>query len=298
MADHKVAREAGFDVLGTGIYMKRPLPDSDVIEDETHPTVLLFFAWMGAKLPHIFKYTNRYEKLYPSATQLLIRCEVINFGTPQWFHSSSLRPAIEALEALGCITSQNGTDKSLEKEKPKHRILVHAFSNGGCLQLQTLSGKLMQYLGTNVTASAIIFDSCPGSGSLSSSINAVSSAINFMPLRILLIVCMYPFYFYLNVLRLVFGIPPILELIRTHTNRPHFLPWLTTSSPRLYIYSTKDDVIPWQEVESHAEDAERVYAVVKKEKFESSMHVAHMKHDPDRYWGAIKDLWNAACKLD
>ena len=41
MADGKIAREAGFDFLGRGVYLKRPVVDQKTLEDEDtrkHPT--------------------------------------------------------------------------------------------------------------------------------------------------------------------------------------------------------------------------------------------------------------------
>jgi hypothetical protein len=55
-------------------------------------------------------------------------------------------------------------------------------------------------------------------------------------------------------------------------------------------------MIRWQDVESHAKDAEEWCAHVRKERFEDTGHVAHMRKDPERYWGVIKEVWSAACK--
>ncbi|KAM6504053.1 Eukaryotic protein of unknown function (DUF829) domain containing protein [Amanita muscaria] len=252
---------------------------------------------LGARLPHLLKYTQGYEKLYPSATLIVVRCEPASFWKPKWMLSAALRPVVEALEALGCITMipSNGNNVTPAVNKTKHRILIQVFSNGGCLQLTALGRALIQYQRTNVSASAIIFDSCPGIGSLSSTTQAFSSIIRFFPLRALVLLYMYTLYLLMNIRKRLFGVPMYWEAMRTLINQPRFLPWLQKSSPRLYIYSTTDALISWQDVESHANDAKRMYSNVTKEKFEGSMHVAHLKHDPDRYWRIVQDVWNAAC---
>lgn len=295
--DLKLARAAGFNDLGHGIYLKRLSPTNSIPVQgvETHPTVILLFGWMGAKLSHLLKVTVGYEKIYPFATQILVRSEVMSFAKPQSMQSAHLRPITETLKALGCITSLKGNDTAPEVATTKHRILLHVFSNGGCYQVQTLSKQLSQYSGTNVNASAIIFDSCPGGDNLSTSLRTFGR-INFLPLRVIVIISVFAFYFYVNIRRVAFGIPPLLETIKAHIIQPDLLPWSQKNTPRLYIYSTTDNVVPWQEVESHVKDAERVCTDVRKERFEGSMHASHMMHDPDRYWRAVQDLWNAACQ--
>ena len=44
---------------------------------------------VGAKLPHLLKYTDGYDQLYPSATQILIRSEVTTFFKPDWMRANS-----------------------------------------------------------------------------------------------------------------------------------------------------------------------------------------------------------------
>ncbi|KAM6504054.1 Eukaryotic protein of unknown function (DUF829) domain containing protein [Amanita muscaria] len=303
MADSKLARAAGFNGLGQGIYLKRPLSHDDTQtreEEKTHPTntsTKLTIFIVGARLPHLLKYTQGYEKLYPSATVILVRCEPVSFWKPKWMLSAALHPVVEELEALGCITMIPGNDNTLTPamNKTKHRILIQAFSNGGCLQLTAMRKALVQYQRTNVSASAVIFDSCPSIAFLPLTTRAFSSVVRFFPLRALVLLCMHPIYFFMNIRKRLFGVPMYWEAMRTPINQPQFLPWLQKSSPRLYIYSTTDDLVPWQDVESHAKDAERTYSNVSKERFEGSMHVSHLKHDPDRYWRIVQDAWNGAC---
>lgn len=56
---------------------------------------------------------------------------------------------------------------------------------------------------------------------------------------------------------------------------------------RCYVYSKTDDLIPWKDVEGHADDAEERGWIVEKERFEGSEHVAHMRLDPQRYWKIV-----------
>jgi hypothetical protein len=297
MADTKIAREAGFDSLGHGIYLKRPVAiGNKTQEDEDtrkHPTIIIIFGWMGARMPHLLKYTQGYGKLYPSATQLLVRCEPLAFFKPEWMKTSSFRPAIRALLSLGAISPN---DAQPNANTTKHKILVQTFSNGGCLQLLSLGKQLSKYQCTTVSTSAVIFDSCPqaGAGTLSASIRAFTSIVRFAPLRVLVILSLYVLHFYATIRKRLFGIPFLWETAKARLNEPRVLPWLQRSSPRLYIYSLTDDLVSWQSVESHAKEAGKLFDDVRTERFENSGHVAHMKQDPERYWAAVEGLWNAA----
>ncbi len=60
---------------------------------------------------------------------------------------------------------------------------------------------------------------------------------------------------------------------------------------RLYVYSTGDDMVRWQDVEEHAEEAREKGYAVDLEKFGKSGHAAHLILDPERYWRAVERVW-------
>ena len=61
---------------------------------------------------------------------------------------------------------------------------------------------------------------------------------------------------------------------------------------RGYIYSEADQMVDWRVVEEHARDAEAKGFVVRREKFEESGHVAHMRVGGGvRYWGIVEGMW-------
>lgn len=68
------------------------------------------------------------------------------------------------------------------------------------------------------------------------------------------------------------------------------------ASPRLYMFSPTDLLIPSAFVERHAKDAEAKGIDVTMEKFEGTSHVAHTRGEGNsaRYWGAISDLWKSS----
>lgn len=97
-------------------------------------------------MPHLLKYTKVYDEIYPSSTQVLIRCEPSFFWTSEstvvsgssdmsagplganFMQRANLTPLIDILEAMGYV----GSTKSAQgySEDPPLRILTHCFSNG------------------------------------------------------------------------------------------------------------------------------------------------------------------------
>jgi hypothetical protein len=62
---------------------------------------------------------------------------------------------------------------------------------------------------------------------------------------------------------------------------------------RCYVYSDADDLVSWKDTESHASEAERKGWVVRRELYRGSAHVGHMRAEPERYWGIVKDYLGA-----
>lgn len=65
-----------------------------------------------------------------------------------------------------------------------------------------------------------------------------------------------------------------------------------------YLYSPVDELIPPEDVERHAAEARSRSAVrdVRLERFEKSPHVAHARTDPERYWRAIRRIWEESAE--
>ena len=60
---------------------------------------------------------------------------------------------------------------------------------------------------------------------------------------------------------------------------------------RVYVYSDADDVIWSKDVETHAKLAESKGFDVRREKWTGSLHVGHMRADPERYWDVVWRAW-------
>ncbi|KAF9449759.1 hypothetical protein P691DRAFT_702658 [Macrolepiota fuliginosa MF-IS2] len=261
---------------------------------------------MGAKLLHLQKYTSSYQKRYPNTTIILVRSEAAFFWSTEHAQRKDLVPVVEILEATGSITSTRRKNQvpTLEPSSllPKHRVLVHAFSNGGCCQLATLSKILSESQiasSSTGTTGAIVLDSCPGTSSLSSAQRAFASAVSHPLMRILARILITLLYCFELIMRHVFRKRSIIQRMKHRLNDPQILPWTGKNTPRLYIYSEGDDLVAASAVEEHIADAREKGLNVQAEKYgKESRHVAHARTDPGRYWGAIGRIWEEALELE
>lgn len=142
---------------------------------------------------------------------------------------------------------------------------------------------------------AIIFDSCPGTGGLENSKRAFGGLIRNQIIRRLVNFLLTLLHYYSIFMYRVFGKKRLFQILRDDLNVPNLLPWMTERSPRLYLFSKKDDMVPWQEVEEHANEASAKGFEVIQERFDDSPHVAHARAYPERYWAAMSKVWDIAC---
>ncbi|KAG2369325.1 hypothetical protein BDR07DRAFT_1604636 [Suillus spraguei] len=278
----------GFSAIGTGIYLRG---SREQCQDTTLPNVILIFGWMGAQLRHLQNYTHAYTKLYPNASQIVVRCNPDVFWTTTGTRQKRLMPVIDALEALHCFPSSS--------TQPPPRILTHVFSNGGSLQMTLLGHMLLRKYGSTLNqrfiTSALVLDSCPATGSLKSIKLAFSAVIRNPILKVLVLAMIYTMHFVGLGLSLVFGKRIMtMENLQIDMWNPRVLPWMGLHTPRLYLFSRKDKLIPWQDVTRHAETAKERGMDARCELFEESEHVAHIRVEPERYWASVQDIWAAA----
>src|SRR5947207_776663 len=60
---------------------------------------------------------------------------------------------------------------------------------------------------------------------------------------------------------------------------------------KCYVYSKEDELVMWEDVEKHADGAERRNWRVKRERFKGSKHIGHMLVDKERYWEVVRATW-------
>jgi len=206
-----------------------------------------------------------------------------------------LVPAAAVLESLLC-DSANSTDTSAASSPP--RILIHAFSNGGSYQLVTLGQLLAKrsVIPSRRTTTGIVIDSSPGRGNLTNAIQAFTAAVPNRLYRLLIGMLVSALYAYFSLRYILFGTNPPADILKESLLNAHLVPWVDERTPRLYVYSKVDQLIPWQDVEGHIHAVEAAGMDVRSEVFEKSAHVQHAIEDPKRYWSAIAGLWDAVAR--
>jgi len=206
-------------------------------------------------------------------------------------------PVVEVLEALGCLPRTNNSIQESPRVRP--RVLLHSFSNGGGLQLTSLacllSFKYPSVSPSEHLVSALVLDSCPSAGDFRSIGMAFRIAVRNPIARYIVLVIIYFLHALHRTLYTLFGVETKTMWYIKALLRPRLFPWMNSQTPRLYIFSRKDELVPWQEVEQHVEAAKARGLNVRCEVYEESAHVAHMRLDPKRYWASIQDLWQVAC---
>ncbi|GAA5875433.1 hypothetical protein JCM8547_004404 [Rhodosporidiobolus lusitaniae] len=265
------------------------------------PGLVLLSAWMGAQLRHVDQYASKYRDLYPQASILILRSSPRDFWSLRNSLAQSLAPAVELLrshEVYQAAAAQQG------QRRDESRVLVHVFSNGGCSTLRELNELLRKAAFSSSSSSdvpaqerafqalparALIFDSCPGHSTLRLTLRAFTAGIKNKLVK-------YPSYVFFTLLYGAIKLwdtllrrPPTLVRLSTYLNTPTLFP----SSPRLYLYSATDLLVPSADVEVHAAQAEANGVRVRRERFEGTQHVAHMRGEEGRrrYWRAVEGVW-------
>lgn len=144
--------------------------------------------------------------------------------------------------------------------------------------------------------SALIIDSAPGGATLGKAMRAVTSPIRNTWVKFLASGAFVLVYALLWIVGHILRNPnPILAMMAALRN-PHVLPWIDQRTPRLYIYSKVDKMVPAADIEGHAAQCASEGLDVRKLRFEKSAHVAHARDYPEEYWAAVKNLWADASK--
>ncbi|KAF9230342.1 hypothetical protein BU15DRAFT_83748 [Melanogaster broomeanus] len=268
---------AGFVAIGNEIYISLA-PTNGAATNEPAPHVILIFGWLGAQTRHLENYTRPYAELYPNAIQILVKCSPSFIYTSERRKQKQLLPVVDALQALDCLPAGTASINDVNRVRP--RVMIHAFSDGGCIQLTSLgrllSSKYRSLSPSEHLVSALILDSCPVAGNIRTINAAFRFAIPNLVARysILAFICIV--YATHLCLSMAFGKEMMMmEYLKMQLLRPRLLPWMNAGTPPL--------------------SGKKAGLNVHCEFFEESGHVAHMRLDPKRYWASVQDVWEVAC---
>lgn len=264
-----------FVALSPTVYIRDPSEKGSAADPAPVTIVILF--WMNAESRHTAKYLAEYIKLAPTARIISVTTTIRDFITrsSEAYQQLRLKPAVDALRAS---TETGGS------------VFLHAFSNGGVFAANMLSVAFMHTTGKKLPLKSMVLDSAPGKISFPTMIKVLSFlAPRSGVLRFLGKILVYAFT---SIYWMVAGIARLQDNVmasRKAINNTSLVPGKTE---RCYIYSDKDELVNWKDVEEHSNEAEQKGWIVTKEKFVGAPHVGHMRKDPERYWKIIKKFIN------
>lgn len=148
---------------------------------------------------------------------------------------------------------------------------------------------------TTYPANCLILDSLPGNAGFITSLRAFTAPIKSLPMKVLAAIPLSIIWFVLVGLASLIGKKDVIQILREELQRPDILPWMNTRTPRVYVYSKEDLMVPSYSVEEHIAVAKSHQGYpVTAEIFHRSPHVAHAKTDPERYWAIVRNAWAQA----
>jgi hypothetical protein len=169
-------------------------------------------------------------------------------------------------------------------------FLMHVFSEGGCDTACRLAEAYHNTTGIRLPVSALCLDSTPGRPGYLRLCNALARSFPLTPVlkQLGLLVAGGA----LGVIWAIYCIFIGFENNLISRSRKCLLDstYFDLSAPRCYLYSTDDSIVPWEDVSNHAGDSKRMGIPVTEILFDCE-HVSHARHEPYRYWHAVRSTW-------
>ncbi|KAK2616902.1 hypothetical protein QQS21_000280 [Conoideocrella luteorostrata] len=279
------------EAIGQDIYYVDHRSDqsskSENINASTDPQLIILCTWLGGATPsRIQKYLDGYISLYPKSPILLIAGRFLDITVlPFSVLHARLAPArhvmIERIEAQA------------DDEAARPSFLWHIFSHGGCNSAIQMALSLHNERGDidlSKHIKLLILDCCPGDATFENAYKAAAYSLPAaFPARAVGQLLLYPAMGILTGLQNA-GLMLSVSHLRAQLNDPAVL----GNARRLYLYSKADQVVRWQDVEAHIEDARSQQGLsAQGVSYPDSPHCALVRdHGPD-YWKTIVAFWNA-----
>lgn len=186
---------------------------------------------------------------------------------------------------------RSGSESRAEKES----VLLHVISTGGAAAAVTIAETYKKRTGEAMPVTKVLFDSCPGMAGYESTVGAFSVGIRSggwsSGWAFLLGVGLRVFFSVWFLVEGFLGLENVVNLVRRGLNDPSLF---RSDAARLYIYSGRDELVHVQDVEDHADEAEKIGYEVIRVRYLDSEHAGHLLYDAERFWGSVKGLWDSA----
>ncbi|KAJ7284425.1 hypothetical protein C8J57DRAFT_1288425 [Mycena rebaudengoi] len=277
--------------INVHVFLGRPQETPANTGNAYGPSLILLFGYMDARAAHLQKYVDNLHAQFPAATIVLIKSFSNFFWCSNKYLETVLMPVVEILKN-GAAATQNSLG-----------ILVHILSNGGGFNYMTFH-RLLEKLATpgilldKGTPSALILDSTPGDNGLASAISFVAPSNPLLRLfAVPPVALLYGIFYAINTIN---GNTPMFDQLRSTLLSPNILPTVLDSqskvstTPRIYIYSKIDKIAEPAKIRAHLEESQRMGFDVGVEMYDNTAHVGHAHKDPERYWSAVRGVWEKA----
>ena len=266
----------GFASLGGNALVYKPL-NLPISLNTNSPSLIIISTWFQALPRHVSKYTSTYKSLYPNAAILLLSTSIPEMVyRPYSTQEKNLHPALPLL---------------VEHQQRDKEVLLHIFSNSGAHTVCQLARAYKSQTGLGLKVGALIFDSAPGINTYRNITDGFIGGLPSTPvLKQLLSLFVYGLVGVITLKEVATGEDHWMEKMRKDLNQEELL---KSTRGRVYIYSKGDKIVGWEDVESHAVDAEKKgLGEVRKELWEKSGHVGHMFSNGEKYWDVVRSLWD------
>lgn len=301
----------GFTSVTDQIYIQTLVDPADAdaeagtARDPSHPDTVMIFGWGDARPRHVAKYVEGYKRLFPHARIVLVFSPILRaLLAGLEARTSNMAPVVEAVfptsesESEPATRSPENNDEKADEgvaQAPRQKILAHVMSNtGGINYAAMLNAHVQRRHGEILRHDLVVLDSTPGSSDFFPNVGRWSRAMaigaaNALPIPFLAAQAVAAgFLGAMHFAGWMVGRVSAAEFSVGAVNNPAIA---DVSTRRLYLYSKEDDIIHWEDIEWHANDAAKRGFVVDSEIFEGTPHVGHMRRYPERYWDAIAESW-------
>ncbi|KAF3059312.1 hypothetical protein GL218_04625 [Daldinia childiae] len=282
---------SGFTPISDRIFIRNE--DSSETTKKTpndHPTTIIIYGWGDGSPKTVAKYVDGYNKLFPGARILMVISSTFA-ATSQSLdqRTKDMMPIIDT------VFPTPHDDLS--------RILLHIMSNTGCIYAAATLNAYQERHGKDkaLPHHLCINDSTPGSFDFAKEVGRWSKAMAVgtakwfpWPFTVTRRIW-WTFLYTMHLIEKAIGREPS-GIYSGRVFLDHSI--ATPRAPRAYLYSKKDDIIWWEDIEAQAKVAKNKGYKTTLEMFDDSPHVGHMRVHPARYWSTIENHWKATVALE
>lgn len=259
-------------------------------------------TWLGALRKHITKYTNLYQKIAPGARILLVESSIAIAMSTFGHQQKAIRPAVSVVrDTLRTYAVSEDTKASASRRNPK--ILLATFSNGGGNTASHLLIVLQSQVKAPLPLTGLMCDSSPGHVTYWRSYDAMmislpkdpaSQYVGALACHILLVI-LFTWIACGNENPSSLGRRMVLD---RDFVCPRSEKQVGEGSAGLgvgkvcYLYSKADQLVLWEEVREHAEEAKAKGWNVKEYEFGGTGHCGHLQKYVDKYTKAVEGVWD------